>query len=145
MPTRWYLLSIALLVTLATGLPSFAQTQQKPRYNPTEVQLRIERSARLQQQALENLNDPARVEGLVQQAFRELSAAQSAMTINASGQKFPDPLLDVNNQKAKEALQLMQRAEDLINSNGKAPGPHMDEVRRSLERSVRLTRLVLVL
>jgi apolipoprotein N-acyltransferase len=139
----WYLLSIALV--LATGLPSLAQTQTKPRYNASEVQGRIERSARLQQEALENLNDPGRVEGLVRQAFRELSTAQSAMVINASGQKFPDPLLDVNNQKAKEALQLMQRAEDLITVNRKEPGPHMDEVRRSLERSIRLTRLVLAL
>ena len=139
------LISFAMVVTLAAGLATLAQGQQ--RNDTLQVQARIDRSVRLQREALENLNDPARAEELVRQAYRELSAAQSAMIINASGMRFPDPLLDLNNRKASEALLHLQRAEDTLTSNRKAPSgdPYIDGVRRNLERALRLTRLVLVL
>jgi hypothetical protein len=138
------LIALGLVVTLAAGVPP-AHAQRK--YDAGEVQAQIDRSGRLQQEALESLNDPSRAEQLIRSAYRELSSAQSAMTINASGLKFPDPLLDLNTQKAQEALRLMQRAEDLLKSNRAtpSPGPHLPEVQSSLERSLRLTRLLFAL
>jgi hypothetical protein len=138
------LILVGLVVMLAVGVPP-AHAQRK--YDAGEVQAQIDRSGRLQQEALESLNDSSRAEQLIRAAYRELSSAQSAMTINASGLKFPDPLLDLNTQKAQEALRLMQRAEDLLKSNRAtpSPGPHLPEVQRSLERSLRLTRLLFAL
>jgi hypothetical protein len=136
------LISLGLVVTLAVGVPP-AQAQRK--YNPGDVQDQIDRSSRLQQEAIESLNDSARAEQLIREAYRELSSAQSAMVINASSLKFPDPLLDLNTQKAHEALRLMQRAEDLIKTREPSSEPYLAEVRRNLERSLRLTRLMLAL
>ena len=140
------LLALGLIATIATVSASLAYAQQQ-KYDASAVQRRIDRSGRLQQEALAGLNDPARAEQLIREAYRELQAAHSAMVINASGLKFPDPLLDLNSQKASEALLLLQRAEDLlkINRTTSSSGSYPDEVRRSLERSLRLTRLVLAL
>ena len=137
---------LGLTAILVTGSPSLAHAQPQS-YDASAVQARIDRSGHLQQEALAGLNDPVRAEQLIREAYRELQAAHSAMLVNASGLKFPDPLLDLNSQKASEALLLMQRAEDLLKINRTTPSsePSPDEVRRSLERSLRLTRLVLAL
>jgi hypothetical protein len=143
MRARGRVVSLGLILALGTGSSSLAQS----RYDVTQVQKQIDRSGRLQQEALANLNDPARAEELVQQAQRELRAAQSAMIINASGMKYADPLLDLNSRKADQALMLLQRVRDALSSNRGSPvrGPYLDQVRSNLETSVRLTRLVLAL
>ena len=66
------------------------------------------------------------------------------MLIKASGAKFPDPLMDLNSEKATEALSLLERAGDALRSNRQSPPlhPYLDEVRSNIEQAVRLTKLV---
>ncbi len=137
MTTPGRLIPLALALALATVSSAFAQLSP-------DVQGRLERSSKLQQEALANLGDPARAEVLIRTAHRELKAAHSAMLIKASGAKFPDPLLDLNSEKATEALSLLERAGDALRSNRHSPPlhPYLDEVRSSIERAVRLTKLV---
>ncbi|HKW95832.1 MAG TPA: hypothetical protein VJX92_28350 [Methylomirabilota bacterium] len=100
--------------------------------------------------------DVARAEQLVGNAQAELQAARSAMVINASGAKFQDPLFDLNNKRALEALSLLQQARHMLKleqqhatapPEGERPGAriNLEVARDSLERAFRLTRLVLVL
>jgi len=140
MTTHRLVIPLLLALALATGSAALAQSSQ-------EVQGRIDRSSKLQQEALANLSDPARAEELVWTAHRELQAAHSAMIIKASAAKFPDPLLDLNSRKVTEALTLLQRAGDTLNTNRKTPSPrpYIEEVRSNIERAFRLTNLVLAL
>ena len=140
MTTHRRVIPVLLALALATGSSALAQSSQ-------DVQGKIDRSSKLQQEALASLNDPARAEELVWTAHRELQAARSAMTIKASGAKFQDPLQDLNDQKAAEALALLQRAGDTLKINRQAPPPraYLEDVRSSIQRAVRLTNLILVL
>jgi hypothetical protein len=137
MTTHGRLVSVALVLALATVSSALAQPSQ-------DVQGRLERSSKLQKEALANLGDPARAEVLVRTAHRELKAAHNAMLIKASASKFPDPLIDLNSEKAAEALSLLAKAGDALRSNRQAlsPQPYLDEVRSSLEQAFRLTSLV---
>ena len=67
MTTHGRLVSVALVLALATVSSALAQPTQ-------DVQGRLERSSKLQKEALANLGDPARAEVLVRTAHRELKA-----------------------------------------------------------------------
>jgi len=154
------LLALALATALAGASSALAQSSRQP-YAPSDIQGRIERSGDLQRQALRSLGDPTRAEQLVRKAYDELQTAQSALIINASGQKFPDPLLEINSRKLQDALSLLQRASDALRTNqgarpdrrdqeGEAPpetpaGPDLDAVRSNIEQALRLASTVIIL
>lgn len=54
-----------------------------------------------------NVGRPA--EQLIDRAYAELQAALSSMIINASGMKYPDPLLSIQIQHANQALSRLVR------------------------------------
>jgi len=156
------LLTVALVVAL-TGASSAIAQSPRPTYDPADIQKRIERSSDLQRQALRSLGDLTSAEQLVRRAYDELQAAQSALIINATGQKFQDPLLDINTRKAQEAMNLLQRASDTIRINQGAARPglggqanqdssettvgtpgYVDTVRTSIEHALRLTITLIV-
>ena len=114
---RHLLVGMALTYALADATCAIAQSSQQA-YDPADVRKRIERSGDLQRQALRTLGDPVRAEELVRNAYDELQAAQSALVINASAQKFRDPLLEINTRKSREALSLLQRAADALRTAG---------------------------
>ena len=161
--------SIALvLIVVGGGLMAMssaaAQPAQPPR-TPVDIQAQIQKSAGLQRQALESLTDVGRAERLILNAYAELQSAMSAMVIAASGKKFPDPLLNLNEQRMRQALAHLQRASDTLKLNRPiAPTPQSQEkggdlsetppagspsylgvVRDSVEQALRLTNGVLVL
>jgi len=158
---RSLLVAMALASALADATCAIAQSSQQA-YDPSDVRKRIERSGDLQRQALRTLGDPVRAEELVRKAYDELQAAQNALVIYASGQKFRDPLLDINTRKSQEALSLLQRAADALRTNqGSSPGQADQEeanppqtpagsmvhpdVRTNLEQALRLTSTLMVL
>ncbi len=143
-----------IVVILFTALTSAAaQSRQTPRTS-LEIQTRIQKSAELQRQALQSLNDRRQAEQLIDKAYVELRGALSSMIINASGMKFQDPLLDMQTRSGEQALSLLQRAGDTLRQNqadrpatedGKPAGSptYLDGVRKDLEQALRLTsRLV---
>ncbi|HEY7437700.1 MAG TPA: hypothetical protein VIE41_21335 [Methylomirabilota bacterium] len=151
------LLAVSVAMAALAGLPSaLAQSS----YDAPSIQKRIERSGELQRQALRTLGDPPRAEQLVRRAYAELQAAQSAMIIGASGQKFPDPLLEMNTRRTQEALILLQRAADTLridhgSGQGQRPAEgsperparsqaSLDAVKSNIEQALRLTGTVLV-
>ncbi len=150
---------VALIgVVSLTGVAAVACTldAQSPRpiHEPAEIQRRLDKSVELQREALEGMADVARAKQLVKNAQLELQAARSAMAINATGAKFPDPLFDLNNKRTQEALALLQQARHMLRleqeqakttQEGERPGPHvhLEVARDSLERAFRITRLVL--
>jgi hypothetical protein len=81
------------------------------------------------------------------------------MVINASGQKSPDPLLKLNEQRMRQALSHLQQASDMLKANrslatasqrqeGTAPaesGAYLGVVRNNVEQALRITNSVLVL
>jgi hypothetical protein len=75
---------------------------------------------------------------------RERKAAHNAMLTRASASKFPDPLIELNSEKATEPLSLLERASDTLRSNRQTPTlhPYLDDVRSTIEQAVRMTRLV---
>ena len=140
--------ALLLLGTLVLACSSLARAQSLP-YDQAEIQRKVQRSAELQRQALQNLTDMARAEGLVKNAWTELRAAQHEMILNASRAKFVDPLFEMNNRRAEQALGHLQKASDfLATQKGALPraeqeeartGPSLDGVRQHLEQAVRLT------
>ncbi len=142
---------MVLLAAIAAASPALAQSG-RPRYDPAEIQRKVQKSAELQRQALQTLTDPRRAEGLIQSAWTELRAAQHEMIINASGAKFVDPLFEISNKKAQEALVHLQTAGEALKSNRSITGARLDQeeggpiqpsyldgVRRHLEQALRLT------
>ena len=150
--SRYTCLALALLVgAFAAVSPALAQSRRPP-YDAAEIQRQIQKSIQLQRQALQSLTDPGQAERLVRSAWAELRAALNGMTINASEAKFVDPLFDINNKKAQNALSLLQIAADALKSNqsaaavrpdqaggGQSQASYLDGVRRDLEQAVRLT------
>ena len=152
------LLTLSMILTGAS--PATGQTSTSGR-SQMEIQNLIQKSAALQRQALQSLNDPRRTERLVSDAYADLQAALSAMIINASGAKFPDPLLDVQRKRAEQALRLLQAAVDALKSDSgqpsagaprenqdkddrpasspSSPQASLDLVRNNLEQALRLT------
>ncbi len=139
-PRRSVLRALILTAALAAAAP--AQSAQ-PGRTPTEIQSRIQRSADLQRQALENLSDPGRAARLIANAHAELRGARSAIVIEGTAAKFKDPLLDLNTQKADKALSLLEAAADALKTNqpGAAAPPI---VRTNLEQALRLTNAIVV-
>lgn len=144
---------VVLCGAIVAGSPALALAQSgRPPHDPAEIQRKIQRSAELQRQALQSLSDPDRAEALVRKAWTELRAAQHEMIMNATGTKYVDPLFDISNKKAQEALLHLQIAGDALKSShsitgarlgqeegGPAQPAYLDGVRRHLEQAVRLT------
>ena len=142
-------LVLSLLGALVLASTALAQAQSLP-YDQAEIQRKVLRSAELQRQALQSLTDMSRAEGLVKSAWNELRAAQHEMTLNASRAKFVDPLFEMNNRRAEQALGHLQKAADFLatqkgataarasQEEGSAGPPH-DGVRQHIEQAVRLT------
>lgn len=139
-PPRSVLRALILTATLAAGFPAHSA---QPGRTPTDIQNRIQKSADLQRQALENLGDPARALRLIGSAYSELHAARSAIVVEGTVAKFKDPLLDLNTQKADKALFLLEAATDALKTNppGAAAPPI---VRTNLEQALRLTNAIMV-
>jgi len=142
---------LVLWGAIVAGSPALAQSGRPP-YDPAEIQRKVQRSAELQRQALQTLTDPDRAEALVQGAWTELRAAQHGMIMNAGVVKYVDPLFDISNKKAEEALLHLQTAGDALKrshsitgarvgqeESGPLPPPYLDGVRRHLEQAVLLT------
>ena len=149
---RYSWLGMALLLgAIASTSPALAQSG-RPRYEAADIQRKIQKSLELQRQALQSLGEPARADTLVRSAWTELRAAQHEMIMNASGVKFVDPLFEMSNKRAGEALGYLRAAGDALESNrgsagarvsdeegGQAPTSYLDGVRRHIEQAVRLT------
>jgi hypothetical protein len=156
MPAFRVALALIVVVSLM-AMFSGAAHPQAPR-TPIDIQTQIQRSAELQQQALQSLSDSRRTEQLIDNAYRELRAALSAMVVNASGMKFPDPLLNIQTKRGERALSLLQDAGDVLKRNRQdqsvRPAPedqekngqpggspsYVEVVRNNLEQALRLTR-----
>ena len=149
--------SVLTLMLLLMAAP--ASTSAQPRRNSLDIQAQIQKSADLQRQALQALAEPERAERLIGNAYAELQAAMSTMVINASGQKSPDPLLKLNEQRMRQALSHLQQASDMLKANrslatasqrqeGTPPaesGAYLGVVRNNVEQALRITSSVLVL
>jgi hypothetical protein len=148
---RYRCLGLALLLTLLASASAVAQAG-RPQYDVAELQRKVQRSAELQRQALQSLADPRKAEGLVRQAWTELRAAQHGMILNASSAKFVDPLFEMNNRRAEQALGHLQVAGDVLErqkgvtspraeqeEGASAASSYVDGVRQHLEQAVRLT------
>jgi hypothetical protein len=147
---------VLTLVLLLMAAP--ASTIAQPRRTSADIQAQVQKSAELQRQALESLTDLERAERLISNASAELQSALSTMVINASGQKAPDPLLNLNVQRMRQALTHLQQASDTLKVNrARAPvpqraegdtpaesGPYLGVVRNSVEQALRITNSVLV-
>jgi hypothetical protein len=145
-------LAVAVLLgALVAASPALSQSGRPP-YDQAEIQRKIQKSVGLQRQALQALSDPKRAEGLLRSAWTELRAAQHEMIINASGAKFVDPLFEISNRRAQEALVHLQTAADALQSNRAIPGARLDQegsgappasyldgVRQHIEQAVHLT------
>jgi hypothetical protein len=148
-----------VLTTVLLLMVAPAPVVAQPQRTAQDIQAQVQKSAELQRQALQTLTDPERAERLISNAYIELQRAMSAMVINASGQKFPDPLLNLNEQKMKQALIHLQQASDMIKINragasapqrqeGGTPvesGAYLGNVRNRVEEALRITNTVLVL
>jgi hypothetical protein len=149
--------SVLTLMLLLVAAP--ASTSAQPRRTSSDIQAQIQKSADLQRQALQILTEPERAERLIGRAYTELQTAMSTMLINASGQKSPDPLLKLNEQRMRQALSHLQQASDMLKANrslatasrrqeGTPPaesGAYLGVVRNNVEQALRITSSVLVL
>jgi hypothetical protein len=147
---------VLTLVLLLMSAP--ASTIAQPRRTSADIQAQVQKSAELQRQALESLTDLERAERLISNGSAELQSALSTMEINASGQKAPDPLLNLNVQRMRQALTHLQQASDTLKVNraratvpqraeGGTPaesGAYLGVVRNSVEQALRITNRVLV-
>jgi hypothetical protein len=136
-----------------------ASTSAQPRRTSSDIQAQIQKSADLQRQALQILTEPERAERLIGRAYTELQTAMSTMLINASGQKSPDPLLKLNEQRMRQALSHLQQASDMLKANQSLAtasqrqeatppaesGAYLGVVRNNVEQALRITSSVLVL
>jgi hypothetical protein len=150
-PGRWYscLGVLLLLGTLTICSSAVAQSPSLP-YDPADIQLKIQKSMKLQREALQSLTDPAQAERLTRAAWTELRAAQHGMILNATRAKFVDPLFEMNNRRAAQALDHLLNAGDLLAAQKKATASREDQEEKSasgsrdgarlhLEQAVRLT------
>ncbi len=133
---------LATLVTLAVIGSAVAAVGQ-PR-SQEDINNQIQRSAALQREALQALSDGAKAATLIDRARAELQGALSAMIINASKLKFPDPLLPIQRRKGEEALSLLQAAGDELKTHAAAQGQeragaNLQMVRGNIEQALRLT------
>jgi hypothetical protein len=146
---------VLTLLLLLMAAP--ASTIAEPRRTSLDIQAQVQKSADLQRQALQILTDPERAERLIGNAYAELQAAMITMVINASGQKSPDPLLKINEQRMRQALSHLQQASDMLKVNrslatasqrreGAPPEStaYLGVVRNSVEQALRITNSVLV-
>lgn len=152
-PGWWYSrLGVALLLAALVVTSSALAQARRPPYEVADIQRKVQRSAELQRQALQSLADPRTAESLVRGAWTELRAAQHEMILNASRAKFVDPLFELNNRRADQALGHLQQATDALErqkgvtsvraeqeEGGGAAGSSVDGVRQHLEQAVRLT------
>jgi hypothetical protein len=134
-PIAFALATVAVFMTMSSA---DAQSTQPPR-TPVPVQAQIQKSAELQRQALQNLSDRVRAEGLINNAYAELDAALSTMIIKASNAKFQDPLFEMQKKRAEQALALLQVARDVLHTNRQDQPKDQDKVRNNLEQALRLT------
>jgi hypothetical protein len=154
-PIRRYLpLAMVLwLGTVAWATPALAQSGRS-QYDAADIQQKVQKSLTLQQQALQSLGDSSQAVTLVRSAWTELRAAQHEMIMNASGAKYVDPLFEMSNRRAEEALGHLQAAGDALATNRSAAGVRVNDedggqaaaanaylagVRRHIEQAVRLT------
>lgn len=148
-PIALALTMIAVLIAMSSAA---AQTGQPPR-SAVDIQAKILKSAELQQQALQSLDDLGRAQRLISNASTELEAALSAIIIKNSGAKFQDPLLAIQRKRAEQALTLLQEARDALSAyrpdqpardqgdgQSAAPRSSLDGVHSNLERALNLTR-----
>lgn len=139
--TIWLLAVAGVALALCA---SASTAQSRPPRSPVDTQSKMQKSVDLQRQALQTLADPERAERLISGAYSELQAAHSDLIINAANMKFPDPLFDLNHRKLQQALALLQKARDAINTrNQSTPTSPIDTVRSSLEQALVLTNSVL--
>jgi hypothetical protein len=143
---RPIILLMGVTAVLASACPAVAQSTRPPR-DPTIIQRKVQRSADLQRQALENLSDPARAGKLARSAYTDLKSAQDDMIMNASNSKYPDPLLDLSTKKAQQALGLVQTAGDILTTrnqwNDPAGAAALAGVRSRLQQAVQITDTIL--
>jgi hypothetical protein len=147
---------VALTLILGGVLVAMSSAAAQSRTS-ADIQAQFLKSAELQRQALRSLNDERQAEQLITKAYAELQAGLSIMIINASGAKFPDPLLGVQTQRANQALSFLQRAVDTLRQNPpdrpvtedqeRTGQPaesraYLDEVRKNLEQALRLTNIL---
>jgi hypothetical protein len=147
-----------MLIVVLTAASS-APGQSPPRAATSlEIQSRIQRSTELQRQALQSLSAADQADRLLGNAYAELQGARSAIVINASGAKFPDPIVDINTNRADRALSLLLAARDAIRTNQRNPAPapdretgasagarpYLDVVRTHIEEALRLTSSIVV-
>jgi hypothetical protein len=135
---------LALTIMLAPASAAEAQRSSKPPRDPVQIQQKLQRSASLQRQALQTLNDPEQAEQLVKNAWTELRSAQDDMVINASNMQFPDPLFSANNRRAEQALALLLGCWDTLKLRDKwtDPNSQIAGVRGRLQQSLGLTNTV---
>jgi hypothetical protein len=152
-PVRRYVpLAMVLWLGAAAWVsPALAQSGRS-QYDAADIQRKVQRSLSLQKQALQSLGDSNQALTLVRSAWTELRAAQHEMIMNASEAKYVDPLFELSNRRAQEALGHLQVAGDALATNRGAAGvrandedggqpanPYLDGVRRHIEQAVRLT------
>ena len=152
-PVRRYvrLAMVVWLGAIAWAAPAVAQSG-RAQYDAADIERKVQKSLSLQRQALQSLSDSNQAATLVRSAWTELRAAQHEMIMNASGAKYVDPLFEMSNRRAQEALGHLQAAGDALATNPRASGvrandedgdqpanPYLDGVRRHIEQAVRLT------
>ena len=151
-PVRWYfrLVMVLWLGVGVWGSPALAQSG-RPKYDTADIQRKVQKSLTLQQQALQSLGDPTQAVPLVRSAWTELRAAQHEMILNASEAKHVDPLFEMTNRRAQEALGHLQAAGDALatrratgirvndEDGGQAANTFLEGVRRHIQQAVRLT------
>jgi hypothetical protein len=147
---------VLTLMLLLMAAP--ASTIAQPPRTLTDIQAQIQKSAELQRQALQILTDPERAERLISNASAELQSAMSAMVINASDKKSSDPLMNLNEQRMRQAPAHLQQASDTLKVNrarattpqrlegtpAAESGSYLAVVRNSVEQALRITSSVLV-
>lgn len=155
-PVRRYvrLAMVVWLGAIAWAAPAVAQSG-RAQYDAADIQRKVQKSLSLQKQALQSLSDSNQAVTLVRSAWTELRAAQHEMIMNASGAKYVDPLFEMSNRRAEEALGHLQVAGDALATNRPASGvrandedggqptnAYLDGVRRHIEQAVRLTNSI---
>ena len=152
-PVRRYV-RLAMVVWLGAIAWAAPAVGQRAQYDAADVQRKVQKSLSLQKQALQSLSDSNQAVTLVRSAWTELRAAQHEMIMNASGAKYVDPLFEMSNRRAEEALGHLQAAGDALATNrsagvrvndedgGQAANAYLDGVRRHIEQAVRLTNSI---
>jgi hypothetical protein len=139
--TRLTAVIFVLTIMLATTSAADAQRSSKPPRDPAKIQQKLQRSASLQRQAMQTLNDLGQAETLVKSAWSELKSAQDDMVINHSNMQFPDPLHNLNFGRSEQALALILGCIDTLKARDKWTDPtnEVAGVRNRLQQSLGLT------